>query len=81
MVWDATTCSTICLLLCGVWPSMGIIECTYTSFATIAHDGTWVSMEFEFCQSIEFDSATWPICFGYDQTFLDMVKIGAIVKL
>jgi hypothetical protein len=35
-------------------------------------------MEFGFCQPIEFDSVTYSICFGYDQTLLQMVGVNAI---
>jgi hypothetical protein len=38
-------------------------------------------MEFGFCQPIEFNHMKKPICFGHDQTFLEVVKVGAIVKL
>jgi len=47
-------------LFVGVWcvTKCGHIQCTYTSFATNAHHGTWVLMEFKLCQFIEFDNAT-----------------------
>jgi hypothetical protein len=43
---------------------MIVIQCTYTSFTSIAHFGAWVLVEFGFFQAIEFDNLS--ICFGYD---------------
>ncbi len=42
----------------GVWPSLGIFECTYTSFITLTNYGAWIPMEFGFCKPIEFDTLT-----------------------
>jgi hypothetical protein len=58
---------------------MSVIQCTYTSFTSIAHFGAWVSVEFGFFQPIKFDNLS--ICFRYDQTFLKVVRIHAIAKL
>jgi hypothetical protein len=49
-----------------------------TLYITIAHHGACLLMEFGFCQPIEFDSVTYSICFGYDQTLLQMVGVNAI---
>jgi hypothetical protein len=58
LVRDATTCSIFYFMVCGVWSSVNIIQCTYTSFTSIAHHGVWVLMEFEFCQPIKLDKLT-----------------------
>jgi hypothetical protein len=44
--------------MCDVWSSENVIQRTYTPFTTIAHYGVWLSMEVEFCWSIEFNIAT-----------------------
>jgi hypothetical protein len=71
------------ILFHGVWCviSVNIIQCTYTSFTSIAHHGVWVSVEFEFCRPIKLDNLTKLICFDYDQTLFEVVKIGTIIGL
>jgi len=57
---------------------LGIIQQTYISFTTINHHKVKVLVKYGFWQPIEFDNATKLVCFGYDSTFLHVVKVGAI---
>ncbi len=67
----------ICLLMYGV------IKCGHHLMHLhfiYNHCPSWACllMEFGFCQPIEFDNVTYSICFGYDQTRLQMVGVNAI---
>jgi hypothetical protein len=55
---DATTSSTICFSVYGVWLSLCIIQCTYTSITTFVDYGARLLLKFGFCQPIKFDSLT-----------------------
>jgi hypothetical protein len=68
-------------MACGVWSSVNIIQCTYTSFTSIAHHGVWVLVEFEFCCFIKLDNLTKLISFDYNETLLEAVKIGINIGL
>ncbi len=67
MARDVTTCSIVYFLMYGVWPSLGIIQCTYTSSTTFTDYGVRLSVEFGFCRSIEFNTQ-------HNQSVLVMVK-------
>jgi hypothetical protein len=45
---DVIACLIICFSMCGVWLGVSDIQCTYTSFTTIAHHGFghWWSLNF-----------------------------------
>ncbi len=45
---------------------------------TIAHHGAWVLVVFRYCQPTKFDSIKQFVCFGYDQAFLEEVKVDVI---
>jgi hypothetical protein len=49
VVGDATTRSTICFMVFGVWLNENIIQCIYTLSTTIAHHEVWVLVEFGLC--------------------------------
>ncbi len=49
----ASTCLTICFAMYGLWPSSGIIQCTYTSPTIFTNYETRLLVEFGFCHSIE----------------------------
>ncbi len=68
-------------LMCGVWLNMGIIQCTYNLFITIAHHWAWLSMKFGFFQPIKFDDITYLICFGcVNWTFFELTKVDVIAR-
>jgi hypothetical protein len=67
MARDATTCSMVYFSMYGVRPSLGIIQCTYTSFTIFIDYGARLSMEFGFCKSTEFN-------IQHNQYVLVMVK-------
>jgi hypothetical protein len=52
-VGDVITGST-CFMVCGMWPSLGIIQHTYTSFTTTAYHGARVSWNFNFVNPLSF---------------------------
>jgi hypothetical protein len=72
---DAIASSTFCFLVYGVWPNLGIFECTYTSLTTLTNYGAWILMEFRFCQPIEFDTSTSLICFEHFSKWLELVPL------
>jgi hypothetical protein len=60
--------------------SMNIVQHTNTLAIVLTDYGVRLLMELGFCWPIKFDTVTYLLCFGYDQTFLQMVKVGALAK-
>jgi len=49
----ASACLTICFVVYGLWPSSGIIQCTYASPTILSNYETMLLVESKFCHSIE----------------------------